>query len=135
MLAETALICLALNIYHEARGEPVSGQMAVAAVTMNRAGANDRVCRVVFAPNQFTWTRNTARVASGRHKIPAGLIPKNAEAWGRAIRIAHQALEGQVFDFSFGAKHYHADYVSPNWSRGQSESAVIGRHIFYRNIK
>ena len=28
--------CLAMNIYHEARGEPEMGKLAVAAVTMNR---------------------------------------------------------------------------------------------------
>ena len=28
--------CLALNIYHEARGEPIVGQEAVAYVTINR---------------------------------------------------------------------------------------------------
>ena len=37
MLAQGALLCLALNIYHEARGEPLKGQIAVASVTMNRA--------------------------------------------------------------------------------------------------
>ena len=35
MLTE-ALICLAMNIYYEARHEPVEGQLAVAHVVMNR---------------------------------------------------------------------------------------------------
>jgi spore germination cell wall hydrolase CwlJ-like protein len=44
------LRCLALNIYHEARGEPVSGQCAVGHVVMNRVSDNhypDSICGVV----------------------------------------------------------------------------------------
>ena len=33
------LMCLARNIYHEARGEPITGQYAVAEVTMNRVAS------------------------------------------------------------------------------------------------
>ena len=36
MIIETALICLALNIYHEARDQTTAGQLAVAEVTLNR---------------------------------------------------------------------------------------------------
>ena len=36
MLLQSALICLAMNIYHEARSEPIAGRVAVAEVTLNR---------------------------------------------------------------------------------------------------
>ena len=40
-MIETALMCLALNIYFEARSEPIEGQIAIAEVTLNRvASAN-----------------------------------------------------------------------------------------------
>ncbi|NIO43392.1 MAG: hypothetical protein GTO41_26515, partial [Burkholderiales bacterium] len=45
------LNCLALNVYHEARGEPMAGQYAVAEVTMNRVASRrypNTVCKVVF---------------------------------------------------------------------------------------
>ena len=49
MLVE-ALVCLALNVYHEARDQPFIGQVAVAQVVMNRVH-DDRfpntVCEVV----------------------------------------------------------------------------------------
>ena len=32
MVIESALICLAMNIYHEARSEPIAGRVAVAEV-------------------------------------------------------------------------------------------------------
>ena len=45
----------AMNIYHEARGEPVKGQIAVGTVTMNRANWDVKeICPVVYAPKQFS---------------------------------------------------------------------------------
>ena len=32
MLLKTALMCMAMNVYHEARSEPIVGQIAVAQV-------------------------------------------------------------------------------------------------------
>jgi len=61
-MLETALMCLALNIYFEARSEPIQGQIAIAEVTLNRVASpnfpND-VCSVVLqdtsAGCQFSW--------------------------------------------------------------------------------
>lgn len=36
-MIKTALLCLALTIFHESRGEPIEGQYAVAEVVLNRA--------------------------------------------------------------------------------------------------
>ena len=36
MILETALTCLALNIYHEARSQSLVEQLAVSQVVMNR---------------------------------------------------------------------------------------------------
>ena len=36
MILETALMCMATNIYHEAKNQPMVGQIAVAQVVMNR---------------------------------------------------------------------------------------------------
>ena len=50
-LMEAAFLCLALNIYHEARNQPVIGQIAVSEVVLNRV-ADDRypgsICEVVY---------------------------------------------------------------------------------------
>ena len=49
MIAE-ALMCMALNIYHEARNQSIVGQVAVAEVVMNRVEDSrfpDTICEVV----------------------------------------------------------------------------------------
>jgi len=84
------LVCLAMNIYHEGRGEEMRGQAAIAAVTMNRvrsARYPDTVCAVVWQRKQFSWTR-----AAARHHII-----DDAQAWARAHRIARLFLAARAW--------------------------------------
>ncbi len=56
---QEAIECLSKNIYHEARGENVDGQLAVALITLARTlefGYPKTVCGVVYQPKQFSWT-------------------------------------------------------------------------------
>lgn len=125
MILQAALLCLAANVFHEARGESVPGQYAVAQVTMHRAENDQRkVCRVVYARKQFSWT---AKVQQAPSKT-------DPEAWKRARVIALTVLQRKVAPdfFNKGADHYHADYVLPKWAHRLSRTVVIGRHIFYK---
>jgi len=55
-MIEAAVFCMALAVYHEARGEPVAGQTMVAQVALKRAsGDANQVCREVFRHKQFSW--------------------------------------------------------------------------------
>ncbi len=127
------LTCLALNIYFEARGEPVAGQYAVAEVTMNRVASPrypDTVCEVVYQKNfdplrgrqvgAFSWTELDERPE------PQG------EQWRLAKMIAEEVYSGRHRPVLPGALHYHATYVRPSWSHEMKYVARIGRHIFYR---
>ena len=52
-----AIVCMALNVYHEGRNQTELGQVAIAQVTMERAQQQYKnVCTVVFEPAQFSWT-------------------------------------------------------------------------------
>src|SRR5690349_23489774 len=66
-----ARVCLACNVYHEARGESIAGQRAVAMVVRNRARSSLYpldICSVVWEVGrdsrrgdlvaQFSWTRD-----------------------------------------------------------------------------
>ena len=127
--------CLALNIYHEARGEVEEGQIAVAHVTMNRVEHSyfpDTVCDVVHQARydrrgnpirhqcQFSW------YCDGRSDRV-----RDEEAWQTAREIAFQVMTGEIEDVSNGATFYHATWVDPHWTRHMEVSKVIGIHIFY----
>ena len=121
--ASADLYCLALNVYHEARGEDGDGRMAVAAVTMNRvasAAFPGTVCDVVWQPSQFSWTKD------GRPDRPY-----EVEAWTAAmetaIRVYWYGQGGPVGS----ATYYHHETVSPYWARGAKVVARVGRHLFY----
>lgn len=134
MILTTALMCMALNIYHEARGEPIAGQHAVALVTMNRAETNDNVCDTVLAPKQFSWTNNLIVKTKRGYALTKGGVPKDKNAWESAVFTARLALNGKLPDFTLGATHFHADYVSPYWAPKMVRLNLhgVGRHIFYR---
>lgn len=133
MILETALLCLAANIYHEARGEPIPGQYAVALVTMNRAkGQGEKVCHETFKPYQFSWTSDVVRAAKG-WRLPQHMLPRDSESWARALTIARVTLEGRMHDITGGATFYHAPHAAPKrWMRVMVPTKRIGAHQFYR---
>lgn len=126
-MIETAILCLALNIFHEGRNQSVQGQRAVAQVTMNRAGHDPaRVCEEVFRPYQFSWTNN---LRGNEERF----MPYNEPAaWARAKQVARKAIAGRYRGRFSGADHYHRRDVSPAWKRNMRVVAVLGDHIFYR---
>ncbi len=124
MLAAT---CLALALYHEARGEPIQGRYAVAGVIMERAGDDPgKVCDVVSKPHQFSFLRPGARIED----VP---LPPDGRAWQNAKREARAALNGDNPWRLPGATHYHALGILPYWAEiGPLKPVdIIGNHVFY----
>lgn len=133
-MIETALMCLALNVYMESRSEPLSGQHAVAQVTMNRADRNpENICKVVTKHKQFSWTTDSLRKVKGkgRYALKKKAEPKDKKAWAIAVSIARVTLSGWTKDFTGGSKHYHTVAVKPRWRLAMRPWRIIGSHIFY----
>ena len=127
------LTCLALNVYHEARGEPVAGQYAVASVTLNRVASPrypDTVCEVVYQKN---WDRLRGRYVGAFSWTEFDRKPalKNKE-WQQALRIAEDLYTGEQSPDLEGALFYHARSITPSWARHKEPVARIGQHVFYR---
>ncbi len=137
MLAATALLCLTLNVYHEARGEPEEGKIAVAQATLARAKEEGGVCNAVFRDKQFSWTNKHVRVVRKggdvvSFKLMDRLVPKDVQALRNAGIVAVGAMRGWYPDYARGATFYHAKSVRPEWSSKFKRVASIGQHIFYR---
>lgn len=120
--------CLATAIYHEARGESIAGQQAVAEVVLNRvddAAFPRTICGVV-----------KQRVASGCQFsfVCEGKFDKqrDSEAFSRAQKIAHAMLGGFPRQLTNGATYFHTRMVKPSWSRRFERTAYIGAHMFYK---
>ena len=124
--------CLTEAIYFEARGEPITGQMAVAEVILNRVDAAnypETVCDVVY---QGTGRLHACQFSYTCDGTPETVTDRNA--WEIAGKVARSLIDGAPREITHAATHYHADYVDPYWARVYPQTAQVGRHIFYRQI-
>jgi len=140
------MICLAENIYFEARNEPIEGMYGVAFVTMNRVHSQlfpDTICGVVKQKTkverignkrvvcQFSWycERKPKYISQNR------LLTKDTnEVYNEILQLAifFYVNYERMKDPTHGALFYHADYVNPRW-KNVTKTVQIGRHIFYQS--
>ena len=115
---------MALNMYHEARGEGRLGMLAVGWVVLNRMADKaypDTVRGVIYQGCQFSWVCDDI---SDR--------PRDQKAWRRAVKPAADLLRRPRFDPTLGAMWYHAGWVrDPGFGPRVAEVRRIGRHVFY----
>lgn len=119
--------CMAENLYHEARGEPLPGQIAVSHVVMNRVESGrfpSTPCGVVLQRNnrgcQFSW------VCTGTKGITNRVI------YDKLFDLCAKVYYQQLADNTHGALFYHANYVKPRWSSKMTRTKVIRTHLFYK---
>lgn len=91
------LMCLALTVYHEARGSIQEDMFGVAQVAMNRT-RDDRlpktICKVIWQRGQFAWTMNKSLL---RTKL-------EIECWRRSQMIAYLVYsDSSLIDHTDGA--------------------------------
>ena len=116
------LRCLAGAIYFESKGEPLTGQLAVAHVILNRTKSGRypaNVCGVVKQPGQFGFVRGGA--------VPP--IDETRAAYRTAVAVAKVALASAWDDPAGGALYFNGVRASHG---GSKRVATIGNHAFYR---
>lgn len=117
--------CMAKAIYHEARGEPVMGQIAVGWVIRNRVGHRwfeDSICGVVYQDSAFTDLERDLQI-------------KDKKKYKQAVEYAIMVYTGYVYDPTDGAIMYHNPKLVPNpsWDFDKISYEVdIHNHRFYR---
>ena len=135
---ERQLACLARNVFYEANGEPMQGQMAVAQVTVNRAKSglfpND-LCAVVAQSTvvgintklcQFSWYCDSDL---NKSKV----IKPSESSYIAAKRVF---LEGQkVAKIDQDVMWFHEDSVKVNPRWPHKVATKIGNHVFYKRQK
>lgn len=118
--------CIAEAVYHEARGEPEVGQLAVAHVVLTRAarggaslkGPPITPCAVILEPGQFRW---------------AVLRPPvlDEAVLRRVIDVVITAVTDPYSNPLHGATDFYAPAVEcPSWSFVYAEAGIIGGHRF-----
>ena len=132
-------LCLAKNIYFEARDQGLAAQIAVSLVVMNRVNHKNypnTICEVIYQGPTYSWkpdfpVKNKCQFSwycDGKSDEP-----KDLKAWKRSLTIAQDLLTfNEVMDFTEGATHYHATHILPHWASHLTRVAQIEDHIFYR---
>ena len=118
-LSSPELNLLARCVYSEARGEPYTGQVAVAAVVLNRVRSSsfpNTVSGVIYQPGAFT------AVSDGQ----INLTPNET-----AYKAARDALNG--WDPTNGCLYYYNPATATSkWIWSLKVELTIGRHSFAR---
>jgi len=136
----SAVDILARTLWGEARGEPVRGIEAVAAIIVNRVrhaqarggrywwgNSIEQVCQ---KPWQFScWNEGDPN----RAKLLA--VTERDRTFRICLRVARRAVAGVLDDPTRGATHYHTRAVLPPWARHRLPSAEIGNHLFYNDVE
>lgn len=108
---------LAKCVYAEARGEPYTGQVAVAAVILNRvksASFPNTISGVIYQPYAFT------AVSDGQ----INLTPNST-----AYKAAQDALNG--WDPTYGCLYYYNPATATSsWIWSRKTVVTIGKHVF-----
>lgn len=130
-LYEDSVYCLALNGFHEARGETADQEVASAAVVLNRLSVGFRgattVCEVIYTPKQFSWVEQ-----HGTH-LPDTSNKIEKRAWNRSVLIARRMLDPDAtfVDPSNGALYYYnPSIVDWRYKSAYQQVAVLGNHRF-----
>jgi spore germination cell wall hydrolase CwlJ-like protein len=129
-LRTVAKSCLARAIYFEARSESELGQLAVATVILNRSKAENypsSICGVVYQGASRLNACQFSFACDGQSDLP-----QTGRAWDAALAVTALALsDDPPMQSVAAATFYHADYVTPGWSKSMNRLTKIGRHIFY----
>lgn len=130
------VLCLALNMYHEARGSSVEDQIATTYVVFNRLKSSEypltlrtneqNICNIVFDKYQFCWTNGVIKT------------PKEKEAWNKSQKLALELYyndEHRKLANEFSLKHYVVssmlnDPTKPKWINNRKLTVKIGKHSY-----
>ena len=119
--ASSDLQLIARAVNGEARGEPYTGQVAVAAVILNRvkhSSFRNTVAGVIYQPGAFT------AVSDGQINVP---IAENSTVYKACL----DAMNG--WDPSGGAIYYfNPDTATSSWIWSRELIVQIGKHRFCR---
>ena len=126
-------LCLAMNIYNEARNSSTEDMIGVSLTVFSRLNsgryvnknAQNNVCNVIFADHQYSWTN---------HSIA---LPKEKNAWVKSQTIAFLLItdvniKERIKRFKY--KHYVLtslfESTTDKWFNQAKSTKIIGAHTY-----
>jgi spore germination cell wall hydrolase CwlJ-like protein len=123
-LKHDQILCLALAMYHEARGESEAERLAVAEVVYNRAVHTDStICGTIWADNgsQFQWVKSSDTI-----------VPRELAVWQTVQFSALRFARHRPTDSTHGATNFYNPLLcSPDWAN-DGHVTVSLRQVFLK---
>ena len=116
-----ATLCLAQNLYFEARHEPAHALEAIAATVFNRVSSPhypSSVCGVVYQYRQYSWTLVTSRWSV---RPPKEFLALANDMLSRRAELQQEWV----------VTHFHRFDILPKWAPTLTYVGQFGAHIFY----
>lgn len=118
-----SLLCLAVVIFMESRGEPVKSQYMVAEVVHNRvnheAFPND-YCSVIKQKSQFSFYKGSTSLKPPKHE---------KEAWEKSVEVAKNFSKNKT-NYTNGATYFNHSRMGVRF-KTNVKPQKCGKHIFY----
>ena len=119
MIAEASLLCLALAMYSESRGESEDGQVAVAAIIMNRLEDDHypkSICKIV---KHHSWNSNR----------PLSKVKEKAALY-KAKQLAQMYISGKIKNPVGPRLYFNQVRLGKRFKTPNSPLRIDG-HLFY----
>jgi Cell wall hydrolyses involved in spore germination len=117
-----AILCLAIAIFNESKGEPTKGQYAVAEVIHNRSNHSDypnSYCGVVKQKGQFSWYKGSQSLKPPKHEN---------KAWDESLKVAKN-FSTKKTNYTKGSLYFNHQRLGVRF--GKSLKCKIGNHVFF----
>ena len=118
-----SILCLAIAIFHESRGESKKAQYAVAEVIHNRTKHPDYpndYCAVIKQKSQFSFVKNHKSMTPPKFEL---------ESWKESIAVARD-FERKRTSYTKGATYFNHVKLGVRY-KTKVKSVRIGQHVFY----
>jgi len=122
-MSPSELECMSLTVYGEARGESKMGQLLVMDVIYNRKESGkypNHLCDVIKQHRQFSFWKGKYRA------------PRNKRSYSKIKQLVFEYDTGVWKGLSGGSMWYHADHITPKWSKSLEMVLYVDKHIFYK---
>jgi len=141
---------MAQNIYFEARGEPIKGQLAVGNVVLNRVKSKkypNTVCEVIKQARidpirgtpikhkcQFSWyCDGKSDKVQFLKAYKRQYVEADYNAFVTAAHLSIQLLAGRFGDNTNGSTHYfNPKKANPHWAESMTHNVTYENHMFFK---
>lgn len=119
---QEAILCLAIAIFNEARGETLKGKYAVAEVIHNRSESGEypsTYCSVVKQKGQFSWYKSSKDLKPPKHET---------KAWSDSVKVANSFYTNKT-NYTKGSLYFNHKSLGVRFNKKLKFKE--GDHVFF----